>query len=730
MKVSTNCTISHLPFFQSFPRTGGLHQPIRRQSFLTSEQSFWCILLWIAGLALPLETNAQLSEKQSIEFKNRNQKLPLLELTDESAHYTLGKYLEVLEDPQSQLNLDQVVSDEYDTLFRRSTQPIPNFGYSRSDYWFRFNVKNAAIEPDLHWLLEIAYPMIDHVDVYLFYADGTYRVKKGGDLVPFEQREIKHQNPVFDLELFDSQVRTIYIHSYGWSSKQFPFYVWKSLHYFEHTHQRDLLWGIYFGMLLVMLLYNTFLFFSIRNITYFYYILYISGFVLVQLSLSGYAYQFLWPGDSWFANISNVFFVGLTLCFGMAFSISLLNIRENLPSALPLMFALALLGLFVALFTLADLINFPSRISALLSLICSVILFTVGLIMLKRGHRQARFYMIAWTALLLGLIVYISKNAGVLPNNIFTEHSIQIGSVMDLILLSLGLGDSINRMKREREKAQMEVIMALQENERIKDDINQKLEHKVLLRTQEILKQKEELEILNATKNKFFSIVAHDLKGPLNSMTGFFDLLINHTDSLSSEEIRDIASKLSLSIENTTKLTDNLLTWAMAQMNTLKHQPKRISLNKIAKEEIAFFKESARKKNIQLLLQSQPGIYVFADENQVHFILRNLISNALKFTLPGGTITVSAGAENGAVQVSVSDNGVGMTEEVLHKIFRIDSKHTTEGTAGEKGTGLGLLLCREFVERNKGLLWAHSEPGQGSTFYFSFKILVEKKDLV
>ena len=380
---------------------------------------------------------------------------------------------------------------------------------------------------------------------------------------------------------------------------------------------------------------------------------------------------------------------------------------------------------------MANILDYPSRFSALLALICSITLFIVGLIVLKRGYRPARFYMIAWTALLLGLILYVAKSAGLLPINFLTEHGIQIGSVMEMILLSLGLGDSMNNMKREREKAQMEVILALQENERIRDAINQRLEQKVLERTQEIMKQNQELEVLNATKDKFFSIVAHDLKGPLNSMTGFFDLLANHTEALSLKEIQVIATNLGESIENTTKLTDNLLTWAMAQMNTLKHQPQCINLNKIINEGVSFFIESSKRKQIELQLHMQPDtVFIFADENHIQFILRNLISNALKFTSPGGTIVVSAFVENNILEIAIADNGVGMSDEVLNKIFRIDSKHTTEGTAGEKGTGLGLLLCKEFVERNQGKLWAKSEPGKGSTFFFAFQILVEKKDLV
>lgn len=227
------------------------------------------LVLWAATLL-----QAQSAPTRPIRPSLPEKGIPLLELKDGLRPYSLGKHLEILEDPQSTLTVSQVVSAAFDPLFRPSTQDIPNFGYSRSDFWFRLQVRNATIRPDTHWLLEVAYPLIDQIELYIFYANGTYRVKKGGDRYAFDQREIKYQNLVFDLELDDTQVRTLYIHASGQSSKQFPFYIWERLHFFEQMHRQDMLWGLYFGALLVMLLYNLFLFISIRNRNYLYYVLY------------------------------------------------------------------------------------------------------------------------------------------------------------------------------------------------------------------------------------------------------------------------------------------------------------------------------------------------------------------------------------------------------------------------------------------------------------------------
>jgi|GEM_PF-2979094 len=224
------------------------------------------------------------------------------------------------------------------------------------------------------------------------------------------------------------------------------------------------------------------------------------------------------------------------------------------------------------------------------------------------------------------------------------------------------------------------------------------------------------LEMLNSTKDKFFSIVAHDLKGPLNSLSSFSNLLAHDLHLMSPQEIKIIAQELNKSVKNTSRLTENLLTWARLQMNSLQHYPVLVDLNKVLEENLALFHASARQKNIQLDIQSVPDLKICADESQLRFVLRNLTANALKFTKPEGTVRIVTTLEKEEVIISVVDNGVGISAEVIEKIFRIDAKHSTIGTAGEKGTGLGLVLCKEFVEKNGGRIEVASESGKGSTF--------------
>jgi signal transduction histidine kinase len=236
---------------------------------------------------------------------------------------------------------------------------------------------------------------------------------------------------------------------------------------------------------------------------------------------------------------------------------------------------------------------------------------------------------------------------------------------------------------------------------------------------EKIIQQNTELQELNATKDKFFSIISHDLKGPLNSLSSFSGLLINYFDSLSKEEIQTLAKDLDKSLKNLFALLENLLEWSRSQTGAIEFKPEAFNLSALVQENIDLLTAQAHTKEITLHYSNPQPVTVMAHKNSVTTVIRNLISNAIKFTPKGGTITLSATKSNEEALISIADTGVGMSKEVIDKIFRIDAKHSTKGTADEKGTGLGLVLCKDFVEKNNGSIGVQSEEGKGSTFYFT-----------
>jgi PAS domain S-box-containing protein len=238
------------------------------------------------------------------------------------------------------------------------------------------------------------------------------------------------------------------------------------------------------------------------------------------------------------------------------------------------------------------------------------------------------------------------------------------------------------------------------------------------------------LQKLNADKDRFISILSHDLKSPFNSILGFSEILTEDIRKLNTDEIEDIARNINKSARNTLYLLEDLLAWAMTQQGKIIFKPQKLSLADICKNILEILNPNAVAKNITINYYIADSIKVFADIDMIKTVLRNLISNALKFTNSGGTINVSSEENSENVTISISDNGVGIKAENITKLFNISEVITTKGTAEETGTGLGLLLCKEFVEKHGGKIWVESEVGKGSVFKFTLPIFTQQANAI
>ena len=236
--------------------------------------------------------------------------------------------------------------------------------------------------------------------------------------------------------------------------------------------------------------------------------------------------------------------------------------------------------------------------------------------------------------------------------------------------------------------------------------------------TEELKLIAEELKLLNANKDKLFSIIAHDLRSPFHGLFGFTEILANDFESLTKSEVKNISQELYKTVRQQFKLLENLLDWSRLQIGRMDFQPIRISLY----EKVALITElligNAIKKNITIINEIKDNITVWADEKMLNSILQNLVSNAIKFTPAGGQILLSCNVIEDEVEIAIKDSGIGISEADLELLFRIDVQHSTKGTSNEKGTGLGLLLCKELVEKQNGRIKVDSKPGEGSTFTF------------
>jgi PAS domain S-box-containing protein len=243
------------------------------------------------------------------------------------------------------------------------------------------------------------------------------------------------------------------------------------------------------------------------------------------------------------------------------------------------------------------------------------------------------------------------------------------------------------------------------------------------LAEEELIFSEARLNELNSQKDKFFSIIAHDLRGPITSILGFSDMFKDEANDLGIDSIVKYAGIMKSSANHALELLETLLEWARVQQGRIPFEPRKYLLNDVVDSEFEYFMNIANQKHITLVDASVKDILVTADENMLRTVIRNLISNAIKFTPKHGTVTLDAERKDSKVVISVSDTGIGMTRETIETLFKMESSFSSRGTENERGSGLGLLLCKEFVEKHGGKIWVESEPGKGSRFIFTLPVL-------
>lgn len=235
----------------------------------------------------------------------------------------------------------------------------------------------------------------------------------------------------------------------------------------------------------------------------------------------------------------------------------------------------------------------------------------------------------------------------------------------------------------------------------------------------QLKKSEENLKDTNASKDKFFSIIAHDLRSPFNSLLNFSEFLLEDLEELPKEDIRSFAEKINESAKGIFNLLENLLQWSRIQSGKIPFQPTSFNVSVKINQIIKLLASNAEQKRIKIINDVVPNLIVFADEDMLFSVMQNLLSNAIKFTKEEGTITFGSSVKEKEIEISIADTGVGMSESTLKKLFRIDSQVTTAGTNDERGSGLGLILCKEMIDRNGGSIWVSSKLGEGTTFTFT-----------
>jgi signal transduction histidine kinase len=603
-----------------------------------------------------------------------------------------------------------------DKQFQRLESDNASLGYDKGIHWYRFDVANRSSRTD--WFLEIGFPLLDHIEFYSIDRQGNWSLQYSGDFYNISTRAVHHKNFVFPFYIKHDTRESFYVKVVSTSAIQVPLTIWSAEGLRDSMYSSQFANGLFYGIILIMIAYNLFLFISIRDRTILYYVMALITGGLVIAYFNGYGFFYLNPEFPEFNRIVAAVASPLFILSSVALTRSFLELRRFSFWLDRTLMAVGIVAVIIALLKIGvgDYISYvPMR---LLSLVNFTTILASAVYCLTKNFRPARYFLLAWISILVLGILVLLRNVGVVERGWLVDNSLYVGGVMQVLLISFAFGDRFNGLQKENlEAKERALLLEHQEKERLEREVNQ--------RTEEIRLKNAQLEESNNIKNKLFSIVSHDLRGPLISLQGVLDMV--NIDSLSPEDIKKFTGKVGMRLNYTADFLDNLLQWSRMQMQgeAFLMQPERFPLQQLLVSATQVLRGEFDRKGIRLIIDT-PAVEVYADMNMMQTVVRNLVSNALKFTHPGGRVDLTATQKDGFVAVRISDNGTGISEEVMQKLFTLTGI-TKPGTQSEKGTGIGLAICKEFVERNGGTIGVESKIEEGTTFAFTIPTLQNQK---
>ena len=645
-------------------------------------------------------------------------------LTDKQGEYPLGLYLEILEDPTAKLTIEEVASPEFDGRFLPNSVPVPLFGYTASAYWVRFRVRNEA-DPTTKWLLEVSYASIQHLDLYLPRSHSPgFDVKRTGTLLPFNTRDVPYPTFVFEVPLTTASEKTIYLRCVSGSDMTLPLTLWSLEGFAQASRTASLRWGIFYGILLIMICYNLFLLFSLREISYFYYVVCITSFLLFRSSFDGLANQYLWPDSVSTGRFVELFSIAMIIASGLKFTTTFLETRRRFPALHRLINVLLVLcGLLTVQIPFA---GYGFMVEALvgLGIVASAVALILGVVAWRRKYRATRYFVLAMLIFVIGVTVLSLVRFSVIPSTPLTEECHRIGAVLFVLLLSFALADRVNILREEKEEAQAEVLKASQEKERLAREQSITLEKRVEERTDELAQAKEAAEVANRAKSTFLANMSHELRTPLNAVLGFAQLMGGDPDTTSAQ--RGNLDVIARSGEHLLGLINDVLTMSRIEAGQVKLDAAPFDLYGTLDGIDSMVRLQADAKNLSLQIKRDANVpqYVKTDRGKLSQVLVNLLGNAIKFT-QSGRVVLTVGYEappengrpNGLLRFEVEDTGPGIAASEMEYVFS-PFVQTESGRNSREGTGLGLPISRRHVQLMGGEIGVTSEVGKGSVFFF------------
>lgn len=666
-----------------------------------------------------------------------------------------GRNAWILEDREGELPVSQAAAS---SSFVRSLSDVPNLGSTRSAFWLRLDIRNPGPSPSV--LLTIPHPEIDELDIHLKENDRFVDIASTGQSRHWVKRADDIREFAFALPIPVDSIRTVYIRVRSSKQLQVPILVSSESRFHQLRANRSMLIGGYVGIMLVMALYNLFVYTSIRNRSYLIYVLYILSVTLAQLTFVGIGQFYLWPDLPWWAERASIILTMTTAIAASQFMRSFVETRVTAPNMdkWTNWFYAFLIGSVVIYAFIHPIFGY--QLAQLSTGLFATWLFVTALRARRQGSRQAGFFLLAWSAFLIGVVVYVLKDIGVLPYNDVTIHLMPFGSAVEAVLLSFGLADRINVLRKEKEQSQAAALASSLENQRIIREQNVMLEEKVTQRTHALQESNEHLkrtqtQLVNAEKmaslGQLTAGIAHEINNPINFITSNIQPLRRNISEIvelmqgyralqpenaqqelhrlkemerklgiaeSIDELDDIIGSISEGSTRTAEIVRGLRNFSRLDEDDLK----QTDINEGIQSTLSLLAPQFRNKVfIELDLGLLPKVECYP--GKVNQVLMNVLVNAIQATIgkPEATraeVRITTRVDDDQVHISIVDNGIGMSEDVKTRMF--DPFFTTK-PVGE-GTGLGLAIVYGIIQDHHGSIVAESAVGRGSEFRITLPI--------
>jgi signal transduction histidine kinase len=609
----------------------------------------------------------------------------------------------------------------------------------RKSVWAKFSLYNASAQPQEVMLLPGELPKIT---LY----QNNQAPQRTGTYLPIAQRSFPHHKVLFSVRLEPQQRTTLLVHLQTLGRQDLPL-SWQPVLKTPAQQQHDddwrlLIQGLFFGVILVMAFYNLTLYVAVRDVSYLYYVLCILGVGLYFFFYYGFSLQTIWRNQPVWNVYSFSVIVPLTGLARIVFTQAYLHTKQQLPWLHRFLNGLAVLCVVPMLMGLLaygwGLPWYEATIDAtgIMGTLILMSMLLAGTLTYLRGYTPALFFLLANILFVVGANMFIVKEMHLVADSLFTRYAVQLGVSAQVVLFSLGLAYRLKKARQEaaaqslaRERLEREKE---RERKQLVEEQKLQLENKVNERTAALQERTAELQVtisklqeseeglrqLNQIKDKLYSIISHDLRGPVATLDSFINIITKHAAQISEEEWEKLSGKTRESVHNLSFLLDNLLNWSRAQMGNLPFRPEAVGLAELAQKNIELYSLAAERKQLNILCAISPKVAVEADRSMLDFIIRNLLSNAIKYTPAYGSIKLLARTQNGQVRFMLTDTGLGLSPDQIRQLQQPGSHTSRPGTAREKGTGLGLMLCQEFLAKHQTLLQISSQVGQGSSFGF------------